>query len=431
MRTNRHRSQALLATAALALALTLLAPATAHAAGTQSMWRLYNPYTGEHLYTASTGERNALTEIGWQPEGVGWIAPTSSQTPVYRLFNPYVDDHHYTTSVDECVALVDAGWRDEGICWYSDDAKTVEIKRQFNPYEQRGTHNYTYSQDEASALVSQGWHDEGTAWYAVARGDVTVTTSSGITVGGPEGFTSNAAFQRVEQAISSVKAAGRDIGVVMYDLHSGRSLSYNANKSFYSASTAKALYCAMILESYGSAGANTSLVEASLVNSDNAAYGRLVDIYGRPQFDRWLAANGAPSAYHPSVALDYLYISAGETANAWEHIWNWWLSGGAGSSEFAGYMRRTHHSAMGGLLRKRYEAWCKPGWYPDSRLGINATNDVGIVFSDCGPYVLVVMTNYGNNFQPLFSIIDSLNSCHGALCGGSTESLLTGYETRS
>ncbi len=41
------------------------------------MYRLYNPNSGEHFYTASKGERNHLIRLGWNDEGIGWygIAP--------------------------------------------------------------------------------------------------------------------------------------------------------------------------------------------------------------------------------------------------------------------------------------------------------------------------------------------------------------------
>ena len=86
---------------------------------TVAMYRLYNPYTGEHFYTSSTDERDSLVLVGWKDEGKGWVAP-SSGAKVYRLYNPYVEggDHHYTLSADERDHLVSVGWKDEGVAWY-------------------------------------------------------------------------------------------------------------------------------------------------------------------------------------------------------------------------------------------------------------------------------------------------------------------------
>lgn len=133
------------------------------------MFRLYNPYTGEHFYTSSLPERTNLISTGWRGEGVGWVAVKSSNTPVYRLYNKYVTggDHHYTTSAEERDNLVKEGWIAEGTGWYSDDAQGTTLLRQYNPYAETGTHNYTTSQSENDNLVKEGWLAEGIAWYGV------------------------------------------------------------------------------------------------------------------------------------------------------------------------------------------------------------------------------------------------------------------------
>lgn len=135
----------------------------------QDMYRLYNPNSGEHFYTASTSERDHLSSIGWIYEGVGWKAPVTSSTPVYRLYNPNSGDHHYTPSTDERDWLVTLGWIYEGIGWYSDDNQSVPLYRQFNPNETVGTHNYTTSKSENDWLVSLGWRAEGIGWYGAAQ----------------------------------------------------------------------------------------------------------------------------------------------------------------------------------------------------------------------------------------------------------------------
>jgi len=140
----------------------------AHESNSVNMYRLYNPNSGEHFYTAKLGERDALVNVGWKYEGVGWVAPISSQTPVYRLYNRFAGDHHYTTNAAERDALVASNWTDEGIGWYSDDAQGVALYRQYNPHATTGTHNYTTNAGERDALIALGWNDEGIGWYGVA-----------------------------------------------------------------------------------------------------------------------------------------------------------------------------------------------------------------------------------------------------------------------
>ena len=133
---------------------------------TETMFRLYNPNSGEHFYTSSTVERDHLVSLGWQDEGTGWIAPASGDA-VYRLYNPYAGEHHYTLSAAERDMLVSVGWNDEGIGWYSDPDKSVPLYRVYNPNEYANNHHYTTSAAERDFLLSIGWQDEGVSWHGV------------------------------------------------------------------------------------------------------------------------------------------------------------------------------------------------------------------------------------------------------------------------
>ena len=163
---------------AAGLALSLSAAPAAYAKTSSSstkyvegvvMSRLYNPYTGEHLYTSSDAEVSNLVAAGWNDEGDGWVAPKKSKSEVYRLYNPYAPggDHHYTTNWGEVENLKAAGWRYEGVGWYSADSESVPLYRQYNPNASTGTHNYTASEVEKDSLVSSGWNDEDVAWYGL------------------------------------------------------------------------------------------------------------------------------------------------------------------------------------------------------------------------------------------------------------------------
>ena len=132
---------------------------------TVDVYRLYNASTGEHLYSKSAAERDALVAAGWKNEGTAWQAPVKSKTPIYRVYNPNADDHHYTISAAEKDQLVAAGWKDEGIVWYSDDYKTTPVYRVYNPNAASGAHHFTKSKAEVQQLVAAGWKDEGIAFY--------------------------------------------------------------------------------------------------------------------------------------------------------------------------------------------------------------------------------------------------------------------------
>jgi hypothetical protein len=133
-----------------------------------TMMRLYNPYTGEHLYTSSYDEMWSLSSIGWHYEGVSWTAPTSG-TEVYRLYNPYVEggDHFYTANQAEVEMLKAAGWSYEGVAWHTASDKGVAVYRAYNPNAATGTHQYTTSFSEIESITQSGWRKEGTAWYGI------------------------------------------------------------------------------------------------------------------------------------------------------------------------------------------------------------------------------------------------------------------------
>ena len=137
-------------------------------ATTQSMYRLYNPNSGEHFYTANAAEKNHLAAIGWTYEGVGWVAPISGGDPVYRLYNPNAGDHHYTMSAAEKNMLVNAGWTYEGVGWRSaTNSGRAPLYREYNPNAKAGAHNYTLNKAEDIHLGQIGWKREGIAWYAI------------------------------------------------------------------------------------------------------------------------------------------------------------------------------------------------------------------------------------------------------------------------
>jgi len=129
------------------------------------MYRLYNPNSGEHFYTASESERNMLVGAGWNYEGIAWYAPISG-LPVYRLYNRYAGDHHYTMDYAEVQRLVDLGWTYENIGWYSAGNTGTPLYRLYNPNcTGAGSHHYTINNAESSNLQSFGWRYEGIGWY--------------------------------------------------------------------------------------------------------------------------------------------------------------------------------------------------------------------------------------------------------------------------
>ena len=132
----------------------------------ETMYRLYNPNSGEHFYTSSPVERQAVIDAGWNDEGIGWTAPTQG-IQVYRLYNSFAGEHHYTTSAEERDMLVSVGWTWEEGGWFSDPNEAVPLYRAYNPNAYANNHHYTLDWGEFQTLLSLGWRDEGVGWHGV------------------------------------------------------------------------------------------------------------------------------------------------------------------------------------------------------------------------------------------------------------------------
>lgn len=133
------------------------------------VYRLYNPNSGEHFYTADKIEQSTLLEAGWEDEGIAWHSPVSSDAVwVYRLYNPGTGDHHYTLDLEEYASLGRKGWKKEGSCWMASASKNDGLEavyRLYNPNAAAGAHHFSQDLHEAKSLHALGWKDENIAFY--------------------------------------------------------------------------------------------------------------------------------------------------------------------------------------------------------------------------------------------------------------------------
>ena len=143
-------------------------PAETPADGT--MYRLYNPWTGEHLFTINPQEKDNCVAAGWTFERTVGKALLEKGDAVYRLLNPTTGEHHFTMAQDEVKNCVAAGWKDEGVVFYSakkDDKGAIAMVSLYNPYREAFYHHYTSNEGEIQACVAAGWKNEGPKFYLV------------------------------------------------------------------------------------------------------------------------------------------------------------------------------------------------------------------------------------------------------------------------
>ena len=148
--------------AVLALVALVAMPQSA-LAETKPVWRLYNRYDGDHMWTLDKAEYDSLVKAGWTGEGKAWQAPhkeSMNEGFVYRLYNPWSGEHLFTMDYGEYDQLGKAGWRKEGTAFES--AKVgAPAWRLYNKWLTRGTHLYTTDKAEYDRLVKLGWVGEG------------------------------------------------------------------------------------------------------------------------------------------------------------------------------------------------------------------------------------------------------------------------------
>ncbi len=132
-----------------------------------TLYRIFNPATGEHIFTEDANEvANATQNLGWTLDGE--VSGTSAGTkPVYRLMDLVHGVHIYSTDKNEVETLVDAGVAQlEGVQFM-----TVEQGENTDDYyrlsDPTGTFPHMYSNDEneIAALVASGVYVlDGYAW---------------------------------------------------------------------------------------------------------------------------------------------------------------------------------------------------------------------------------------------------------------------------
>ena len=149
-------------------------------AAPQSVYRLYNSITSEHLFTIDFDEYNSLTAHDWQQEGVSWSSPAAGKG-VYRVYNPGLGamakmSHHYTSDYAEAADLVaNHGWQwDNGgqPIFYSAEDESGNVLEGASPVYRLyngglSSHHFTLNSEENAQLIAKyGWKGEGVGFYA-------------------------------------------------------------------------------------------------------------------------------------------------------------------------------------------------------------------------------------------------------------------------
>lgn len=202
-----------------------------------------------------------------------------------------------------------------------------------------------------------------------------------------------------------------DVGVVFYNLSSGKGVTYNADAEVYGASSYKALYvlyvCELLVETgqvslddalgtYGgySMGWLTvrDLIETSVVNSDNDSFVALRATFDQDGYEDWIAALGVEDEVALDPMSDFPTYCPRTSAKLWREMSEYLSRESETSQWLSGLLASTTRSFIrDGIADDHAMVRNKAGWI--SEAGCNATCDAGLIDVDGNTYIMSIMSS--------------------------------------
>lgn len=214
----------------------------------------------------------------------------------------------------------------------------------------------------------------------------------------------------LQDALDQAQELG-DVGVVFYDLSSGKGVTYNADAEVYGASSYKALYALYICESLVETGQVSlddslgtyggynmgwltvrDLIEAAVVNSDNDSFIALRAAFDRVGYEDWIVGLGIDYDTALDPMSDFPTYCPRTSAKLWREMsenlscdteTSQWLSGLLAST--------TRSFIRDGIADDQVLVRNKAGWISED--GCYSTCDAGLIDIDGRTYVMSVMTS--------------------------------------
>ena len=202
-----------------------------------------------------------------------------------------------------------------------------------------------------------------------------------------------------------------DVGVVFYNLSSGKGVTYNADAEVYGASSYKALYvlyvCELLVETgqvslddtlgtYGgySMGWLTvrDLIETSVVNSDNDSFIALRATFDQDGYEDWIAALGVEDEVALDPMSDFPTYCPRTSVKLWREMSEYLSRESETSQWLSGLLASTTRSFIrDGIADDHTMVRNKAGWI--SEAGCNATCDAGLIDVDGDTYIMSIMSS--------------------------------------
>lgn len=305
---------------------------------------------------------------------------------------------------------------------YTYAIQTGTLTEKVNMHTEAGTDTKTIgtlSKGMTVALLEEADID-GTVWYRMDMGwicgdYVTDLTYVGSGLAEHMGITATDCTVSDETAaailtgIQLLTAREYDVGFMLVDLDSGKSISYNADTEFYSASTIKGPYVVSVLNrSPDAAKSFWGTIQEILVNSSNDDYNRLRNTYGKTPMELWCEAAGVDT----EVADNYYpAITAEELCKLWIQNYEYFTTAENGET-VAKWFQKPDKSPIHSVLGGKYTTQTKAGWIEGTTDYYQAASDAGIVYADSGTYAVAIVSNGRSNLTLLNTLIEALDAAH-------------------
>lgn len=214
----------------------------------------------------------------------------------------------------------------------------------------------------------------------------------------------------LQDALSRAQELG-DVGVVFYDLSSGKGVTYNPDVEVYGASSYKALYALYICESlvetgqvslddslgtYGgyNMGWQTvrDLIDAAVVNSDNDSFIALRAAFDSVGYEDWIASLGIDYDTALDPMSDFPTYCPRTSARLWREMSEYLSTDTETSRWLSGLLASTSRSFIrDGIADDQVSVRNKAGWISED--GCYSTCDAGLIDVDGHSYVMSIMTS--------------------------------------
>lgn len=253
----------------------------------------------------------------------------------------------------------------------------------------------------------------------------------------------------IVDAYDALTEYGATAGFLFIDLQSGKGIGCNIDEPIYAASAVKGLYACYLAEAQVDAGlaswtdefsegmasgymdengeylnddvyeyALETLVEDSVVHSDNDAYRLLRVVFDGDEYVEWLNSAGVDGDDWRFTDW-WTNYSAREAAALWLHMRDYIAGDSPAASRLQGWLRATDVSmirnALAPALGSGFTLMGKAGWNADmEQVQFNALGDAGIVSYDGKDYLIVVLSTYPGEDDTFFLAEDLITALWNA-----------------